>query len=52
MTLRSWIFRKVYSYAGHVTQDTAKYVKEFYVSQAKSINFNMMALCPGAEEDY
>ncbi|KAF8556693.1 cysteine proteinase [Imleria badia] len=33
-------------------KDTAKYVKEFYVSQAKSINFNMMALCPGPEEEY
>ncbi|KAG6372702.1 hypothetical protein JVT61DRAFT_7469 [Boletus reticuloceps] len=33
-------------------QDTAKYVKEFYVSQAKSISFNMMALCPGPEKEY
>ncbi|KAN0078299.1 hypothetical protein V8E55_010356 [Tylopilus felleus] len=33
-------------------KDTAKYVKEFYVSQAKSINFNMIALCPGPEEEY
>lgn len=36
----------------HRSQDTAKYVKEFYVSHVKSINFNMMALCPGPEEGY
>lgn len=33
-------------------QDTAKYVREFYISQAKSISFNMMALCPGPGEEY
>ncbi|KIK94608.1 hypothetical protein PAXRUDRAFT_827811 [Paxillus rubicundulus Ve08.2h10] len=30
-------------------KDAAKYVKDFYVSQAKSISFNMMALCPGPQ---
>ncbi|KAF8130583.1 hypothetical protein EV363DRAFT_1399090 [Boletus edulis] len=33
-------------------KDTAKYVKEFYISQAKSISFSMMALCPGPEKEY
>jgi len=31
-------------------KDAAKYIKEHYVSQAKSISFNMMALCPGPED--
>ncbi|KIJ19418.1 hypothetical protein PAXINDRAFT_127553 [Paxillus involutus ATCC 200175] len=31
-------------------RDTAKYVKDFYVLQAKSISFSMMALCPGPQE--
>ncbi|KIJ67336.1 hypothetical protein HYDPIDRAFT_84231 [Hydnomerulius pinastri MD-312] len=31
----------------NLLKDTAKYVRDFYVSQAKSVNFSMMALCPG-----
>ncbi|KAL4071927.1 hypothetical protein V8B97DRAFT_1915496 [Scleroderma yunnanense] len=30
-----------------LVKDAAKYVKDFYVSQAKSVEFSMMALCPG-----
>ncbi|KAF9220584.1 peptidase C12, ubiquitin carboxyl-terminal hydrolase 1 [Gyrodon lividus] len=34
----------------NLLKDTAKYVKDFYVSHEKSINFSMMALCPGPED--
>ncbi|OAX37738.1 cysteine proteinase [Rhizopogon vinicolor AM-OR11-026] len=31
----------------NLLQDVAKYVKDHYIKESKSVNFSMMALCPG-----